>query len=387
MKYKLKKNNKYLLIGFISIVILFILSLLIFSKENKNESIKNDIYDKYVSSINPDEIVLNYKFSNDIASLVTFKDNIYNGEIYNYKTGDKLTLTDIIKKDKLDDFQNKVKELLNLKYPKFIAEVLENTEGNYAFYEKYLIIYYYNVTLDPSMEDELSLTINYKEIKDYLVFNPSIDEEYSNEDGFKIDENKKHIALTFDDGPSKYTEKLSNILLDNKAHATFFFVTKNVINNSNPVIAVNEANHEIGYHSYNHTSFKRQTATVIKEEYNKSNEYLEKLIGKKYYLTRPPYGAINNSVKQALDTPFILWDIDTNDWRYRDSEYLYQYVLDNIKDGDIILFHDSYESSIEAIKKLLPKLYTMDYQVVTVSTLANIKGEELITHGVYRYFK
>ena len=78
--------------------------------------------------------------------------------------------------------------------------------------------------------------------------------------------------------------------------------------------------------------------------------------------------------------------MDTNDWRYRNKDYLVSYVLNHIKDGDIILFHDSYNSTVEAIEELLPILYSKGYQVMSVSELANLKGITLENNKIYYNF-
>ena len=89
-------------------------------------------------------------------------------------------------------------------------------------------------------------------------------------------------------------------------------------------------------------------------------------------------------MKNAVPTAFILWGIDTNDWRYKDLNYLVNHVLENAKDGDIVLFHDTYKTSIEAIKKLLPELYVRGFQAVTVSKLAEEKRVKLENNKIYR---
>ena len=85
--------------------------------------------------------------------------------------------------------------------------------------------------------------------------------------------------------------------------------------------------------------------------------------------------------------PIILWNVDTEDWKNKDSEYLVNYVLENIKDGDIVLFHDIHETSVEAIPNLLKELYVRGYQSVTVTELANIKNKELVSGEIYRSIK
>ena len=96
---------------------------------------------------------------------------------------------------------------------------------------------------------------------------------------------------------------------------------------------------------------------------------------------------INKNIKNNLDASFILWDVDTLDWRYRDVDYLVNYTLENITDKDIILFHDIHKTSISTIEKLLPLLYVNGYQVLTVSDLAKTSKVTLENHKSYRNFK
>jgi len=81
-----------------------------------------------------------------------------------------------------------------------------------------------------------------------------------------------------------------------------------------------------------------------------------------------------------------MWSLDTNDWKNKNSDYLVNYVVNNVKDGDIILFHDSYDSTVDAIEELLPILYSKGYQVMSVSELAKIKGKILENGKVYNKF-
>ena len=214
-----------------------------------------------------------------------------------------------------------------------------------------------------------------------------LDKEYQNEDGRVVQKNKKHIAITFDDGPSIYTNDLINILKDNKASSTFFILGKNIEYYKDTIRYMNESKMEIGYHSYNHKNFKRQKLEVIKDEFDKSNKALYSITGEVFHLIRPPYGEINKNIKNNLDASFILWDVDTLDWRYKDVDYLVNYTLENITDKDIILFHDIHKTSISAIEKLLPLLYVNGYQVLTVSDLAKTSKVTLENHKSYRNFK
>lgn len=378
---KIKKVTIYILI----ILIIMYIFLIFFNAPKKeiveNEKINN--YIKSVSSLVDEQIIDNYK------NVISIEDDRYISKLFNLKTGEEVPITSIIKKEYISAFNNKIKELLYLKYPKFIASSLEKLDKTNAYFinNNELIIYFYDYDITPEVSEELYLHVNYNEISKYLDITHKLDNNYSNEDGSIYDLNKKHIAITFDDGPSNYTNALIDILKDNKSYATFFILGKKINSYKDTIIYMNESNMEIGYHSYNHKNFKRQNIETIKEEFDISNKNLYNLINDTFHLIRPPYGEINNIIKEKIEATFILWSIDTQDWRYKDEEYLINYTLDNINDLDIILFHDIHKTSINAIKNLLPKLYTLGYQVVSVSTLAKNNNINLELHKTYRSFK
>jgi peptidoglycan/xylan/chitin deacetylase (PgdA/CDA1 family) len=75
--------------------------------------------------------------------------------------------------------------------------------------------------------------------------------------------------------------------------------------------------------------------------------------------------------------PCILWSVDTLDWKTRDSESVYNEIINNVKDGDIVLMHSLYKSTAEAVEKVLPELYKEGYQIVSVSKLFELKDKTL----------
>ena len=101
---------------------------------------------------------------------------------------------------------------------------------------------------------------------------------------------------------------------------------------------------------------------------------------------RPPYGAINETVRENVGFPMILWNIDTLDWKTRNAQKTIDTVMDNVGDGDIILLHDIHTESVDATLELIPKLEEAGYQLVTVSELAAAKGVELKDGGKYTDF-
>lgn len=394
---KLKLRKKYLIIALVLIgVTVFSLSSNLFTKKLFGEY-SPTFFDKKTNTTNiKNETIKDFEetytileeknINEKVVSILTKENDRYMAKMFDKKTEKEIELKDIV--DLKSGFNEKINELINLKYPKFIANVLtlDNQEKVYYFKENELIIYFYDYEITPAINEELFLKVNYNEIKDYLKIDVTLDKEYENEDGSKIDLNKKLIALTFDDGPGNYTEKLVDILNDNKATATFFMLGKKVKSFKNAVKKVDENNMEIGYHSWNHTSFKRQKLEEIENELKNSNEILKSIIGKEFTLIRPPYGSINNEIKEKLNNPLIFWNIDTEDWRHKDVEYLLNYTKEHVKDGSIILFHDIHKSSVDAMEVILPELYALGYQVTTVSNLASTFNVKLENHQSYRHF-
>ena len=324
---KEKKNKKYLII--ISCLFIFLASLSIILtktaflfKQNENQG--QEKIANFVAQYKQDSIVFYDNFDHKVTSLVVKEEDKYESFMFDYLTGEELETEKIIKKDKQAEFYQKIGELIYLKYPSFIADVLVSHENKvYCFEKNSLTIYFYDVVTNPQVEEELFLQVNYKEIYKYLDFTVELDENYEKEDGSKIIDTKKHIAITFDDGPSKYTASLVDILDANKAHCTFFFLGSKLLSAEDKIKKVVASEHEIGYHSYAHKNMKRQKKADIINEYNTSNEILKGLIGQEFTLTRPPYGSINNDIKQTLDTPFILWSIDTNDYFARNGIFYF----------------------------------------------------------------
>ena len=404
MKFKLKKNKLFVNVFWtfifgLALIVTSISSNYMQVLSDKNttitpvvktdeEIIRSDKITTYIDSIEEGSLVDVIDIKKEVTSILTTNNNRYESILFDYETGTEVTINSLIKSDKKEDFAEKITELLYLKYPKFIADVLNNNDKTNVYFMKdnELIIYYYDYEINPAVKEDLYLTVNYNEIKDYLDITVDLDSEYSNEDGSVINPAKKQIAITFDDGPGAYTERLAGILEDNHAHSTFFMLGKNINYYKDVVLKLYQNGNEIGYHSYAHKNFLRQEISEIQSEFEESNETLKSIIGEGFTLTRPPYGSINSDIKKSLDTTFILWNIDTEDWRHKDAQYLTNYVMDNVFEGAIILFHDIHKTSVDTIEKLLPLLYVEGYQLVTVSDLANINGQTLELHKSYRYF-
>ena len=120
---------------------------------------------------------------------------------------------------------------------------------------------------------------------------------------------------------------------------------------------------------------------------NYTKELLSNMTGVDVSLVRPPYGEINNRIKRRYDVPYILWSNDTKDWKLKDANKIYEKVINEVSDGDIILMHETYLPSVTALDMIIPKLQEMGYQIVTVSELANLNNAKLENGVVYHSFK
>lgn len=192
------------------------------------------------------------------------------------------------------------------------------------------------------------------------------------------------VAITFDDGPHlKNTDDIVNIFSKYNAHATFFMLGSNVVKYPDVVKRVYDAGHEIGIHTWNHKELTKLSSDEVKNEVNNTATEIEKITGKRPTLVRPPYGSINENVKNSIDNPLILWNIDSLDWKSRDKEKIVPLVLNNVQDGDIILLHDIHSTTIPAVEEILKYLIENDYQVITVSQMLSAKGYDLTKTRVF----
>lgn len=185
-----------------------------------------------------------------------------------------------------------------------------------------------------------------------------------------VDCNKeKCVALTFDDGPGRYTERLLNQLKEAKVPATFYLLGQNAPVYPKTVQRMVHEGHQLGNHTLSHKSLTTLSKAQVSHEVRDSAKEIEKVAGTSPDTMRPPYGARNKDVDSRIDVPLVLWDVDTLDWQHRDSKKTVKIAMDEVSDGSIILMHDIHESSVKAVPNLIKKLKKKGYKLVTVNEL------------------
>lgn len=309
-------------------------------------------------------------------------------EIIVTKYKEKAEFEDLVKENKEEELKNLIKEQINLKYPSFIASELEKdtTTYYYEFLDNGIVIHFDNYQTNPLYEEKTSVKLTCEMINSLLDYTCLSNSE-ENPNIIKLDSNKKTVALTFDDGPNKNTLSILDTLKDNHASATFFMVGTNVNNFSDTVKRISDEGHELGSHSYSHKSLLHVKNEELEKEINEVSRIVKNIAGVDIKLLRPPYGSINGEVKDKYPYSYIMWSVDPEDWKYKDASIVREHVLDKVEDGDIILLHDIHYTTAESLKLILPELYIRGYQIVSVSKLAELKGQTLAPNNIYRNFK
>ncbi len=192
----------------------------------------------------------------------------------------------------------------------------------------------------------------------------------------------KAVALTFDDGPSRANDpKILDALKKHGARATFFVLGDRARVDGDILQMYLEADCEIGSHSWNHPQLSALKWAKVKRQLDRTNKVVKKLTnGYEIQLLRPPYGSISKKMRKKLDMPMILWNLDTMDWKSRNSKKIFNKVKKKVKDGDIILMHNIYDSTAEAVEKMVPWLQEQGYDVLTVTELME-RNEKKIEDG------
>lgn len=206
--------------------------------------------------------------------------------------------------------------------------------------------------------------------------------------GRTVDPGKPMVALTFDDGPQPSVgNRIMDCLAQYGGKATFFMVGERVGAHKAEVQRMVAEGHEVANHSMNHKYFQKLGAAEIRSQVEQCNDAIEAACGVRPRLMRLPGGNVNSTVKANVNMPMIQWNIDTLDWKTKNADKTVAAVLNQVKDGDIILMHELYSQSGDAALRLIPELHNRGYQLVTVSEMAAAKGYSLEAGKLYSSFR
>ena len=319
------------------------------------------------------------------------------------ETGEKIDITNFLN-------ENKLEELSNLAYYYTLKYYQDNNreydedwikEGtsakkenftNFNFNENGLELFFALYQVGPHSDGEIKIEIPEENLEgivkeEYLsiekepiqVTNPS------KRDLSKF-EGKKLLAFTFDDGPS---DAPTNKLLDNldkyDARVTFFVLGSRVNTYQNSLKRAYEMGNLIGSHTYSHLNLFKLGDYDIMKEINNTSDAIESIIGIRPDKLRAPYGNTNEHIREISNMYSILWDIDTEDWKYKDAEKIKDNIVSHAHDGAIILLHDIYMTSVEGALLAMEELKD-EYAFVTIDEMIELKGITLDKNKSYFNF-
>lgn len=190
-----------------------------------------------------------------------------------------------------------------------------------------------------------------------------------------VNENGPVIALTFDDGPyPKVTGHILDVLEKNGVCATFFVLGSRIEGHEDMLTRMDELGCEIGNHSFSHADLTRLSKADCQRELSDTDAEIRRVTGHEASVVRPPYGYYNKTVRSAAGRPLILWTVDTNDWRGKAPGEIADYVIQQAKEGSVILMHDQQTQTADAMEMIIPTLIEEGFRFVTVSELIGLTG-------------
>lgn len=205
----------------------------------------------------------------------------------------------------------------------------------------------------------------------------------------EIDPEKPMVALSFDDGPySKVTDRILDTLAQYGAHATFFVVGDRVANYASTLRRAVAEGHEIGIHTWDHSNLTSLNKADIRRQIQATYQVVLDTAGYQCAVVRPPGGCCSQRVRDVVGAEGLYlanWSVDSQDWRSRDAQCVYEEIMSAVKDGAIILCHDLYPSTAEAMERVVPDLMAQGYQIVSVSELLHYKQGTAEAGKLYRH--
>lgn len=400
----------------ILVIILIILNILLIHGNRETEKyIIQDDY-KFILSY---PLIKNKKIDLKINNFVEENKKIYNQNsdniksmIVNYEIQEYKNITfvelnsfiyyedDYVENNEIISFKTDTKEILKLKdifnTPYYISKLTTKTinqdkqqineENNFILSKSGLVIKYNYLNKIKEYK------INYDEIETYLK------EEYKMDDivipvltptkrNLNKYKNKKLIALTFDDGPSNNTKYFIKELQKRDALVTFFVVGNRVKKYEDVLKEAYLMGNQIGSHTYSHKNLLYLNEEEITKEIEKTNEAIYNVIGTKPTIIRVPYGNINKKIRSISNMNHILWNVDTLDWKYKNSNRVYKEIIKHAEDGNIILLHDIFKTSVNGVLKAIDELKKQGYEFVTIDEMVYLKNIKLDKSKTYFNFK
>jgi peptidoglycan/xylan/chitin deacetylase (PgdA/CDA1 family) len=197
----------------------------------------------------------------------------------------------------------------------------------------------------------------------------------------------KCVALTFDDGPGPDTERLLDMLAEADAKATFFIVGPQAAQFPASLLREAEDGHEVGNHTQHHLQLTAEPGGTVHRELEGTSRIIEGILGFRPTLFRPPYGATDKKVEREAgkgDMSVIMWSVDTDDWRHKNSDIVARRAIRGLHEGAIILMHDIHPTTVDAVPRILKAAKRKGLTLATVTDVLTGLGEKPKPGRTYR---
>lgn len=205
----------------------------------------------------------------------------------------------------------------------------------------------------------------------------------------QLDPDKPMVALTFDDGPhDTHTLAIVDILYQHGSAATFYVIGSMISGREDILIRAHELGNEIANHTWSHPRLSETSVQNIRTQLGRTNNAIYDTIGIRPNQMRPPFGAFNNNVNivsRDLGLSVLMWSIDPLDWLHQNPQRTFNHVMEEVRDGDIVVLHDTHEATVRAMELLIPALIERGFQIVTVSELFYYRNIEMQPGVTYRH--
>ncbi|WP_127529449.1 polysaccharide deacetylase family protein [Paenibacillus kobensis] len=193
----------------------------------------------------------------------------------------------------------------------------------------------------------------------------------SGDEAFAADCSNGYVGLTYDDGPNpSNTTNLLNALKQNGLRATMFNLGQNAANNPSLVQAQVAAGMWVGNHSYTHPHMTSLSSAQMSSEITRTQQAIQSATGSAPKLFRPPYGETNatlKSVEAQNGLTEVIWNVDSGDWNGASTAQIVA-AVGRMQNGDVILMHDQYQTTLQAIPQIAQNLASRKMCAGMIST-------------------
>lgn len=187
--------------------------------------------------------------------------------------------------------------------------------------------------------------------------------------------NNKYVALTFDDGPHPiYTQQILDTLKKHDVKATFFLLGQQIEKYPEIVVRIYNEGHSIANHTWDHYDLTKLDLDGQLSQINRTFDFLKKIGVNPTNLVRPPYGAFDGVSALDKEDAYVLWNVDSNDWKEKDPNRVIETVVNDVEDRSIVLMHDIHKVTVESLDSIIVSLKNAGYTLIDMESYMEVSG-------------